>query len=150
MMATVPVNPEVLRWARETAGLSVEDAARQIQLNKAKGLEPAERLTRLEQGQDTPTRPLLVRMSKRYRRPLLLFYMPQPPQTGQRGQDFRRLPASYGGEEEPLVDALLRDVQVRQRIVRAVLVDEQTAPLDFVGSLTSFGRKQTSWMHSPT
>jgi Zn-dependent peptidase ImmA (M78 family)/transcriptional regulator with XRE-family HTH domain len=137
MAARVPVNPDVLRWARETAGLSVEDAAKQIQLNKAKGMEPAERLARLEEGKDAPTRPLLVRMSKRYRRPLLAFYMPQPPQTGQRGQDFRRLPASYGGEEEPLVDALLRDVQSRQRIVRAVLADEeQPAPLDFVGSLT--------------
>lgn len=136
-MATVPVNPKILQWARETAGLSVEEAARQIQLNKARGIEPADRLARLEKGDDAPTRPLLVRMSKKYRRPLLVFYMQQPPPAGQRGEDFRRLPAAYTGDEEPLVDALLRDVRARQSIVRAVVADEEEGrQLDFIGAVS--------------
>ena len=42
------VNPEILTWARETAGLSLERAADAIQLSAARGLSGAERLEALE------------------------------------------------------------------------------------------------------
>jgi hypothetical protein len=46
----------------------------------------------MELGDDEPTRPVLLKMAKTYHRPLLVFYLAEPPRTGDRGQDFRTLP----------------------------------------------------------
>ena len=134
-MQTVEINAAVLRWARETAGLSLEEAADRLKISSARGLSAVDRLKALEDGQKLPTRPLLIRMSKQYRRPLLVFYLDAPPRKGDRGEDFRRLPQDYDVSNEGLVDALVRDVRARQSIVRAVLEDEDEAtPLPFVSS----------------
>jgi len=129
------VNPNILRWARETAGLTLEEAATKLDLHQARGVSPVDRLAALESGADQPTRPLLTRMAKQYRRPLLTFYMTAPPRKGDRGQDFRTLPPDHSDIDEALLDALIRDVKARQSMVRALLEDEEdTVPLPFVGS----------------
>lgn len=129
------VNPTILRWARETAGFTLDQAARKIELRDARGVSGEERLARLEAGEAAPTRPLLARMAKQYRRPLIAFYLSSPPPVGDRGQDFRTLPAPQKSASAPLVDALLRDLKARQDMVRAVLIDaEEAEPLAFVGS----------------
>jgi len=132
-MATI--QPTILTWARETAGLSLDDAAHALDLNPARGRTGGERLTALEAGEEEPSRPLLLKMVKIYRRPLLVFYLAEPPKTGDRGQDFRTLP----GQEQkydPDLDALVRDIKVRQGIIRSVLEDTDPVPLDFIGSVT--------------
>lgn len=130
------VNPEILVWARKTAGLSLEEASQKLQISAAKGILPADRLAALEAGAVEPTRPLLVKMSKQYRRPLLVFYMSAPPRQGDRGQDFRKLPQEYSPASETVVDALIRDIKARQSMLRAALEDEDEAiPRPYVGSL---------------
>ena len=79
------IQPEILTWARETAGLSLAAAAHTIGLNTAKGLTSAERFAALEAGAEEPSRPILLKMSKSYHRPLLVFYLARPPKTGDRG-----------------------------------------------------------------
>ncbi|MBR0747364.1 ImmA/IrrE family metallo-endopeptidase [Bradyrhizobium japonicum] len=131
------VNPDILRWARETAGLSVEDAAAKLDLKDARGVTGADRLAALEAGEREPSRPLLVRMAKQYRRPLLAFYMAAPPTQAERGEDFRTLPPEHSIAQDALVDALIRDVRARQQIVREALEEEDAAiRLPFVGSMT--------------
>ncbi len=126
------VNPDILKWARETAGLSIEDAARKLGMS---GDTAAERLDALEEGKKDPTRPMLVKMSEKYRRPLLTFYLPNRPRTSDKGQDFRTLPEAPPLGAEALLDALLRDVHARQGLVRAALEEaEEDEPLAFVGS----------------
>ena len=129
------IRPEILVWARETAGLSLEDAARAIDLKAARGQSGAERLEALEAGEEEPPRSLLVRMAQAYRRPLLVFYLSQPPKTGDRGQDFRTLPGPERYSAE--LDALIRDIHGRQRLVRSMLEDAESEPLGFVGSATA-------------
>jgi Zn-dependent peptidase ImmA (M78 family) len=130
------VNHKILQWARETAGLTLEEAAVKLDLHQARGVSATDRLAALESGNDEPTRSLLARMAKHYRRPLLTFYMSAPPRKGDRGQDFRTLPDDYSDTDEALLDALIRDVKARQSMVRAMLEDEEdTEPLPFVGSL---------------
>lgn len=131
------VNPEILLWARETAGLSLEEAASKIRLGAARGQSAPERLAAMEAGEEEPTRAMLSKMSTVYRRPLLIFYLSGPPPVAERGQDFRTLPE---GEEdriaEPILDALIRNVRTRQGMVRSVLEDdEDTMPLPYVGSM---------------
>ena len=72
-------NPQVLTWARETAGLSLAEAADAITLNTARGVTGADRLAAMERGEVDPSRPLLLRMAHKYRRPLLVFYLDRPP-----------------------------------------------------------------------
>jgi len=129
------VNPLILRWARETAGLSVEDAAYKLGIGEARGVAGSDRLAMLEEGQIEPTRPQLIKMSAQYRRPLLTFYLAEPPATAARGEDFRTLPDEYAQRDAALVDTLLREVRARQEMVRSLLESEEEAePLDFVAS----------------
>jgi Zn-dependent peptidase ImmA (M78 family) len=129
------VNPEILKWARETAGLSKDDAVAKLNLRAARGVEPVDRLRELENGTNQPTRAMLVKMTKQYRRPLLTFYLSAPPLAGNRGQDFRTLPQDHLESDEALLDALIRSVQSRQGLVRSAILDEDdTQPLDFIGS----------------
>ena len=129
------VNPEILVWARETAGLTRDEAVAKLGIGDARGVAATDRLTALETGDVAPTRPMLVKMAKRYRRPLLAFYLSAPPRQGERGADFRAPPGGMPAAPAPLLDALLRDVRARQSMVRAVLEDEDEADrLPFVGA----------------
>ncbi|GAH48079.1 unnamed protein product, partial [marine sediment metagenome] len=130
------VNPKILRWARDTAGLDIAEAAQKLGLREKRGVAPEERLAALEAGEVEPSRPLLLKIVKQYRRSLLTFYLSAPPQRGDRGQDFRTLPEDYSETDEALLDALIRDIRARQSLVRAVLEDEEdTAPLPFINSM---------------
>ena len=121
-------NPEVFRWARESAGLEPEGAARAI------GIVPAS-LIAIEKGAKEPSRTMLSKMAKVYRRSLLTFYLPMPPRKGDRGEDFRTVGGSRTVEADADVDALVRDLRARQSLVRTVLEDDQDVqPLGFVGS----------------
>lgn len=131
----VAINPHILTWARETAGLSLGDAAHKLAIGEARGIAPEDRLAAFESGDEKVTRPLLLKMSKQYRRPLVAFYLREAPARGDRGEDFRTLPERHD-DSEPLVDALLRDVRARQGMVRAILEDDEDARrLPFIGSV---------------
>jgi Zn-dependent peptidase ImmA (M78 family)/transcriptional regulator with XRE-family HTH domain len=129
------VNPDILTWARETAGLSIEEAAGLIQLNAAHGQSGADRLKAIEAGDGEPSRSLLKRMAERYHRPLITFFLPVRPAPGDRGEDFRRAPDAPPVDYDPRLDALLRDVRARHDIVHTLLLEEETPPLSFIGSL---------------
>ena len=119
------VNPEILVWARETAGLSREAAVKKLGIRDAYGFKAVDRLSSLETGETEPTRPMLVKMAKQYRRPLVTFYLSKPPRKGNRGADFRTLSNEPSPTDNALLDALIRDAQARQSMVRAVLEDEE-------------------------
>jgi Zn-dependent peptidase ImmA (M78 family)/transcriptional regulator with XRE-family HTH domain len=131
------VNPDILRWARETAGLSLDDAAAKLDIGEARGMPGQQRLAAYEAGEREPSRPLLVRMAKQYRRPLLTFYMSTAPRQAERGEDFRTLPPEHSRAQDALLDALIRDVRARQEMIRAALEDEDEAVrLPFVASMS--------------
>lgn len=131
------VNHEILVWARETANLTPEDAAKGLEINDSRGITALDRLNLLESGEVEPSRPMLLKMTKLYRRPLLVFYMSKPPRKGDRGQDFRTLPEDYSLQDDALVDALIRNIVARQGIVRSVMEDdEDVEPVGFVNSMT--------------
>ena len=130
------LNPEILLWARETAGLSLQEAASKLGIDDARGVPGAERLAALEAGERQPSRPLLLNKPKQYRPPMQTNYLPAPPRMGERGQDFRSLPPEHSRRDDALVDTLVRDVRARQGMVRALLEAEDEAhPLPFVGSM---------------
>ncbi len=130
------VNHKILRWARTTAGLDEEQAAKKLGMKDTKKTSAVEKLRTLETGDVPPTRSQLVKMAKHYRRPLLTFYLSDVPRIGNRGQDYRTLPGRVETTQEALVDVVIRDIRARQALVRSVLEDEDEAvQLPFISSL---------------
>jgi Zn-dependent peptidase ImmA (M78 family) len=84
------VNPDLLVWARETAAMTVEAAAKKI------GVKP-ERLVLWEAGIRKPTVTQLRNAAHAYKRPLAVFFLPSPPARPEPLHDFRRFP----GEDVP-------------------------------------------------
>ena len=129
------INPQIMVWARETAGLTQEEAAKKLGFQDSSKSSATEKLASLENGDNEPSRPQLLKMEAQYRRPLLTFYLSKPPIRGSRGVDFRTLSNDRLASDEALLDALVREVRARQGMVRAVLEDEDEAePLPFIGS----------------
>ena len=130
------VNPDILVWARETAGLTLQDAVAKVHISDTKDMAAVDRLALLECGEREPTRPILVRMAQHYRRPLLAFYLAAPPPRGDRGADFRTLPEAPSSETDALIDTLVRNVRSRQSMIRAALeAEDEAEPMPFVGAL---------------
>src|SRR5258706_4527704 len=80
------VNPEILSWARKTAGFSQSDAVEKLGINDARGVAAVDRLAAIESGAKKPNRPLLLKMAKHYRRPTFTFFIRSPPANGDRGE----------------------------------------------------------------
>jgi Zn-dependent peptidase ImmA (M78 family)/DNA-binding XRE family transcriptional regulator len=99
---TAHVNPDVLRWARESAGFDTALAAKRIGVTEA-------RITSWETGDAAPTIAQLRNVAEHYRRPPAFFFRPEPPESDDvpRPPDFRRLPAS---QRQPSVE-LLRELR---------------------------------------
>lgn len=129
------VKPELLVWARETARLTIEDAAKQVGVGDTKTATAAERLAAMESGRREPSRAVLLAMAQVYHRPLVAFYLSRPPAKAERGVDYRTLRGGEEPAEEALLDALVRDILARQGMVRALLEDdEDSETCEFVGS----------------
>ncbi len=131
----VAVNPDILKWAREKAGLEVDDVAKKI-FTDGKNLSANEKLALLESGERQPTRPQLKKMSKAYHQPLMAFYLSKPPKRGDRGEDFRTLPEGRSDRKgNANLDFLMRNIKASQNLVRNLLEDEGDAePLPFIDS----------------
>jgi len=129
------INPEILVWARESAGLGVEEAAQKLALTDSGKESRGQKLLEFERGSRLPTRSQLSKFAKTYRRPLVAFYMAAPPEKAPRGEDFRSKGNEVSLRENALLDALLRDMKARQEMMRDILEDlDEAAPKDFVSS----------------
>jgi Zn-dependent peptidase ImmA (M78 family) len=109
MATPAVVHSSVLVWGRESAGLSIEDAARLLQVR-------AERLASWERGEKAPTMGRVRRMADVYKRPLNVFFLSSPPSEPDAVHlpDFRTLPDDRSTEHSrPLRLALRRMVDWR-------------------------------------
>jgi Zn-dependent peptidase ImmA (M78 family) len=135
MARAVQINPRVLSWARETAGLAPDEAAIKLGLKSTAKATATEKLLQAESGERPIGHGMLERAAAIYRRPLVTFYLPQPPMRGERGEDFRTISGAASPREDAVLDALIRDIRTRQQLLREALIeDEDTRPLNFVAS----------------
>ncbi len=117
------VTPAVMKWARETAGISVEQAA-------AKVAVPAQKVQDWERGGDQPTIRQARMLAEMYKRPFALLMLPKPPRDFTPLRDFRRKNAA------PLTTAslfIIRELQEKQTWTHDWMEDEGLEPLPFVG-----------------
>lgn len=135
MAKAVQINPRLLAWARETAGLSLEEAAAKLGLKTTAKATAAEKLLQAEGGERPVSQGTLEKAAAAYRRPLVAFYLPQPPARAERGEDYRTVAGAASPRDDAMLDALIRDVRARQQLLREVLLDdEDTRSLGFVAS----------------
>lgn len=82
------VNPEILKWARTSVGMTPEIAYKNI-------TSSVDILLSWEEGTLAPTYSQLIELAKRYGRPLALFFFPEPPDEPTAESQFRTIPQSH-------------------------------------------------------
>jgi len=80
------IQPEIFRWARTSVGLEVNEVAQMLK-RQPKEIEAWER------GDAAPTYAQLEKLAYQiYKRPLAVFFLPEPPQERMPQKEFRTLP----------------------------------------------------------
>lgn len=79
------INPDVLKWARKTAGLSIIQVEQRLELKKDLILE-------IESGRRKANKTLLRSLAQLYKRPFTVLLLPEPPSEDDIPTDYRTLP----------------------------------------------------------
>ena len=131
MTKTVPalINPKMLVWARESARLTIEEAAHKSAIS-------TEKLTACEAGDAQLTFPQLMKVAQVYKRPVSIFYLQEPPSGWSPIQDFRLLHGASAGFSSKLTYAI-RQARVRREIALELRreLDEPVKPFDVSATL---------------
>ena len=93
----IPVNPKLITWARDRAGLTVAEAAQKFA-----------HIAAWEAGTSSPTYPQLERLADEFKLPVAAFFFPEPPTLPPIRKSFRTLPDAEFDEIPRQVRFLLR------------------------------------------
>jgi Zn-dependent peptidase ImmA (M78 family)/DNA-binding XRE family transcriptional regulator len=118
------VEPELLVWARKSAGLEIAEAAKKVQVAE-------ERLFSWESGTKSPTLKQLRKLGAVYKRPLAVFYLPEPPRDFKPMQDFRRLPGGAQPEYSPELRYEIRRAYDRRELAIEMWEATEGKPPEF-------------------
>lgn len=118
------ITPNVLKWARESARMTVETAAAKIPKLTV------EKLNEWEDGTSQPTIRQAQILAKAYKRPFALFFLPEVPRDFQPLQDFRK-----SGSKELTTSSIfiIREIQQKQAWISDVYSENYEEKLPFVG-----------------
>jgi Zn-dependent peptidase ImmA (M78 family) len=116
MSEHIPVNPKILQWARQTAGYNrIEDVVNEINRKRI----TVEVIEAWEEGKSSPSYEQLERLAYEiYKRPLALFFFPEPPEEEAPKQSFRTLPQEEIDLMEPNLLYLIRRARAMQENLR--------------------------------
>jgi len=117
------ITPKVLRWARESAKMTLEVAASKV--NKS-----AEQLNMWEEGNEFPTIKQAEKLAKVYKRPFALFFLTEIPNDFQPLQDFRK---SDSKELTTGSIFIIREIQQKQNWLSEVMEESSEPELSFIG-----------------
>ena len=117
------ITPKVLKWARASAKMSLEEAASKV--NKT-----AEQLSAWEEGEEFPTIKQAEKLAKSYKRPFALFFLPEIPDDFQPLQDFRKSDAKALTTGSVFI---IREIQQKQNWLSEVMEESGEPRLPFIG-----------------
>lgn len=103
MAEQIPINPALLVWARQRAGLSLDAAAQKFK-----------RIADWEAGVSAPTYPQLEALSDTLKVPIAVFFFPEPPYVPPIQETFRTLPAAELDRLPSRVRMLMRKAKAMQ------------------------------------
>ncbi len=118
------VKSELLLWARGSAKVKLEDAAKAVHVSP-------KRIEQWETGEDAPTVNQLRTLAKKYRFPLAVFYLPEPPLDFQPLRDFRRLPDFEDGTISPNLAYHIRNAHERREVALELNDELRNQPESF-------------------
>lgn len=104
------ITPRVLSWARESAGYSIEKIVGRFNQRKV----TVDVIKAWEAGTARPSYPQFETLAKFYKRPLALFFLPEPPEEASLEEKFRSLPGQYMEQLPPRIRFLVRKARIRQ------------------------------------
>lgn len=123
------VEPDILKWARSTAGYSVEEAASSLQTKP-------EKVAAWEEGAESPSMSQLRRMAAAYKRMLSDFYLPEAPAEDAIPHDFRRLPGEVAFRYSRALRYQLRLARQRRELALDLAAELETELPSVPGNLT--------------
>ncbi len=110
MKEKLPINYEILKWARESIGLSIQDVAEKMHIVNGEA-----ELQSWESGESTPSYPQLEKLAYHiYNRPVAVFFFPEVPEEQSPRTDFRTLPDTEIDSLPPQIIKLYRKALVYQ------------------------------------
>lgn len=99
----LPITPAVVRWARERAGFSMEDASKVFR-----------KISAWEAGEGAPSYAQLEQMADKFKTPVAVFFFPKPPDVPGVEKSFRTLTTSDFAAIPRTVRLFLRRGQAMQ------------------------------------
>ena len=123
------VKPEMLVWARESASMDIDTAA------KKANVKP-DSLALWERGEARPTIIQLRKVGKIYKRPIAVFYLPEPPKEYQMIRDFRRLRGDDVASQSPELAFEIRHANARREIALELIAAPGGEPAEFTLAAT--------------
>lgn len=118
------INPDLLIWARETAGLSFDDAVDRV-------ASSVEQLQSWEVGAEQPSIPQLRKLAEVYKRPLAVLYLRERPVSFLPMQDFRRPTVGAGSGFSPALTLEIRMAHQRRHLASELFEDTSDRPPPF-------------------
>lgn len=103
MSEAMPITPEVVTWARERAGFSVDAAMADFR-----------KIAEWEAGETFPSYPQLERLADKFKVPVAVFFFPEPPDLPPIEETFRTLGPDQIAEIPPRIRLLLRKARTFQ------------------------------------
>lgn len=139
MKTAIPVNNDILRWARKTIGMTLETISTKMARTQGE-------IEEWEDGVSAPTYTQLEKLANNYKRPVALFFFPEVPQEDTPATDFRTLPDVQVEDLSPSIIKMYRKAKILQMNIEElyeginpadslILNDLHAAPSDEVDSL---------------
>lgn len=154
----MPINPDVLRWAREIAGYSLEEISKKQSLSK---------FPQWEDGKSAPSYAQLEKIAEILHRPIALFFFPDRPQEETIEKSLRAVSEEDIASLSPTIRQLFRKAkafQISLRELQSADIVNQNKRIAWInsansGSIPQIAKKvrealgvtlsdQTSWKNS--
>lgn len=122
----LPVNSDILTWARKSEGYSLEDLESEFP-----------KLASWESGEEYPSYGRLEALAKKYHRPIAIFFFPEPPEEERIEKSLRAISEEDIVNLSPRVRYLFRKAKSFQLNLKELLNEDQGSQL-----------KKLEWMKS--
>lgn len=122
MKDKLPINPDVLKWARTSLRLSLEEVAQRLGAKFE-----VEVLQAWENEEGSPTYPQLEKLAHEiYKRPVAVFFFPSVPKEETPTTEFRTLPDNVADELPPEIVKLYRKAKLFQLYIEELYEGEKS------------------------
>lgn len=126
----MPINPDVLRWAREVAGYTLDEISKKQSLSK---------FPKWEVGEAAPTYAQLEKIAETLHRPIALFFFPAPPEEETIEKSLRAISEEDVASLSPTIRQLFRKAkafQISLKELHAADAGKQTQRISWLKSDT--------------